>query len=163
MRAYMSPPSKSLDATPRPSPIVLDQFRFVASPFFDGCAAVCIYPLLYFHGSCAVIKFVGYVCGLSGDVPDLADKGYLEAPGGRGMSAQFLLKRTGSKDTWVISASSMEKSASGWGWEALRTCIMVTGRRVSLPNCWRRHQRSKRQAGFKIDYPSCSASLATLL
>lgn len=80
MRAYMSPPSKSLDPAPCPSPIVLYQFRFVATAFFDRCAAVCIYPLLYFHRSCAIIEFVGYVGGLGGDVSDLADKGYLKAP-----------------------------------------------------------------------------------
>lgn len=91
MRAYMSPPSKSLDTAPRPSPIVLNQFRLVTTAFFNGGAAVCIYPLLYFHSSCAIIKFVRYVCGLGGDVSDLADKGYLKAPEGVGDVSSLLL------------------------------------------------------------------------
>lgn len=92
MGAYMSPPSKRLDTAPCPSPIVLYQFRFMTTTFFDGCAAVCIYPLLYFHSSCAIIKFVRYVCGLGGDVPDLADKGYLKAPRGVGGVSSVLFE-----------------------------------------------------------------------
>lgn len=100
MRAYMSPPSKSLDTAPCPSPIVLYQFRFVATAFFYRRAAVCIYPLLYFYRSCPIIEFVGYVGGLGRDVPDLADKGYLKAPpglGGSGPSAHCCLQPRGAK------------------------------------------------------------------
>lgn len=38
---------------------------------------VAVDPLLHFNEACAVVEFVGYICGLGGDGADLADEGDL--------------------------------------------------------------------------------------
>ncbi len=39
-----------------------------------GCDGVGVDPLFYFNGAGAIVEFVSYVCGLGGDVADLADE-----------------------------------------------------------------------------------------
>lgn len=71
---------ESFEPAPYARPLVLGQFRFGAedaSGVVGAGAAVCVNPLFHFNGAGAVVEFVGYIGGLSGDVADLTDKSEL--------------------------------------------------------------------------------------
>lgn len=68
--------------SPDASPFILDKLGFCgAAVDVHGVLRVCIDPLFDFYCAGAVVKFVGYVGRLGGDVSDLANEGYLKGSG----------------------------------------------------------------------------------
>jgi hypothetical protein len=67
VRAQVALVAEGLEAAPRAYVRVLDDGRFVRGVCFR------VDPDFDFDGAGAVVEAVGYVCGLLGDVADLAD------------------------------------------------------------------------------------------
>ncbi len=133
MRTNVSSVVECFQTSPDTSPFVDYKFRFRGRRGVGHFAcSVGVNPLLDFNGAGAVVEFVGYVRGLRGDVADLADEGelYIFMISSPNSSSPKLV--TG-KLACVTSTSSILASASGCGMLASRICLMVTGRKVSLP------------------------------
>lgn len=79
MSADMTFVVECLQAAPDTSPLVLDELWFGRGCAIDihGRGSIGIDPLLDFYGACAVVKLVGYVCGLGGYVANLTHERYL--------------------------------------------------------------------------------------
>ena len=68
--------------SPDAGPFILDELGLCGTAVdVHGVLRVCIDPLFDFHCAGAVVKFVGYVSRLGGDVSYLADEGYLDGSG----------------------------------------------------------------------------------
>ena len=69
---------EGLQPAPDTCPFVLDEFGLRDCGVGHGVhGSVGVDPLFDFYCAGAVVEFVGYVCGLGGDVADLADERHL--------------------------------------------------------------------------------------